>query len=376
MSARRLRVAVDATPLLGVRTGIGQVTARLIQELSTIEGLEVMAYALTWRGRKHLTRELPGGVASKTRPVPARLTRFLWPRWAIPRVESWTGPVDVVHATNYVAPPARVPGLVTVADLTFARFPELSTADTRSYAPLVQVALDRGATVHTFSEFVAGEVREHFHLSADRVVHVSPGLASVTSGDPTRGRWLAGAERYVLALGTVEPRKNLPMLVQAFDAVAGAHPDTALVVAGPDGWGVTAYSEAVATARHASQIKRIGPVTDDDRVALVAGATALAYPSLYEGFGLPPLEAMQAGVPVVASNAGSLPEVLGDAALLPDPHDPDALAEALTSVLDDDEQRTVLVQRGYQQARKYTWTRATPEYVAAYRRVASSRSHA
>jgi glycosyltransferase involved in cell wall biosynthesis len=372
VSVARLRVAVDATSLLGFRTGIGQVTARLIDELSVVESLEVVAYAVTWRGRKQLRSAVPASVAGRTRRFPARLTRLLWPRWPVPRLESWTGPIDAVHATNYVAPPARAPVLVTVADLTFARFPELGTADTRSYERLLRVALDRGVTVHTFSRFVAGEVREHFGLPEDRVVVVSPGLTTIAVGEPTMGRRLAGAERYVLALGTVEPRKNLPVLVRAFDTVADADPDVTLVVAGPDGWGAVAYQEAVDVARHGERIKRLGPVMDEERASLLAGASVLAYPSLYEGFGLPPLEAMQAGVPVVASSAGALPEVLGDAAVLSDPHDSDALAESLTRVLDDDDERARLTTRGLERVRHYTWERAVPEFVQAYRRIAST----
>jgi glycosyltransferase involved in cell wall biosynthesis len=375
MSAPRLRVAIDATPLLGVRTGIGQVTARLIDELATQTGCEIVAYALTWRGRKQLSSQLPANVSSKTRAFPARLTRLLWPRFAIPRIEWWTGPVDVIHATNYVAPPARVPELVTIADLTFARLPELATAKTRAYARLVRVALDRGATVHTFSEFVADEVREYFRLPTDRVIPVSPGLTTIAPGEPARGHALAGADRYVLALGTVEPRKNLPVLVQAFDHVASADAEVALVVAGPDGWGVDAYGDAVVAAHHRDRIKRLGHVSDEARAALLAGASVLAYPSLYEGFGLPPLEAMQAGIPVVASNAGSLPEVLGDAALLPDPHDPDAVAAALARVLDDADERAAFARRGFERVQHYSWERAIPEFIAAYRQVASARAH-
>jgi len=371
VTREELRVAVDATSLLGVRTGIGQLTARLIEELTRQPGCDVAAYALTWRGRRALASEVPPTVTAGTRAFPARLTRALWPRVAWPRVEWWTGPVDVVHATNYVAPPARAPVLVTIADLTFVRFPELATADTRAYTTVVEAALRRGALVHTYSEFVASEVREHFGLASERVVTVSPGLTTRPGGQAARGRALARTDRYVLALGTVEPRKNLPVLVAAFDRLAAADPDLALVVAGPDGWGVADYDVAVAAAAHQDRIRRLGHVPDDARASLLAGASVLAYPSLYEGFGLPPLEAMQAGIPVVASNAGSLPEVLGDAALLPDPHDPDALADALRSALDDPATRATLTERGGERVARYSWTRAAPQFVAAYRRVAA-----
>ena len=314
---------------------------------------------------------LPAHVSTGVRRFPARLTRALWPRLSLPRVEHWTGPLDVVHATNYVAPPSFAPVLVSVADLTCVHYPELGTADTRTFPRLIQVALDRGATVHTLSDFVAAEIRERFDVPQDRVVRIYPGLTPATPGDPRHGHALAGAARYVLALGTVEPRKNLPVLVRAFDAIAAAERELSLVVAGPDGWGVEAYEEAVAAARHSDRVRRLGYVTGADRAALIAGAALLAYPSRYEGFGFPPLEAMQAGIPVVASNAGALPEVLGDSALLPDPNDVDGLAEALTQLLNRPDERAELIARGQRRADRYRWDRAAPEFVATYRRLAS-----
>jgi glycosyltransferase involved in cell wall biosynthesis len=367
----RLRVGVDATSLLGVRTGIGQLTAALLEHLSHRNEVDVSAYAITWRGRRDLAAALPSRISATVRPFPARLTRALWPRVTFPGVEYWTGPVDVVHATNYVAPPSRAPVLVSVADLSCVWYPELGTRDTRRYPRLIQVALDRGATVHTLSDFVATEIREHFQVAADRVVRIYPGLVWGTRGDAALGRTLAGAARYVLALGTVEPRKNLPTLIRAFDSVCDTEPGVVLVVAGPDGWGIEPYQEAVAAARHPDRVRRLGYVSDTERAALMAGATMLVYPSVYEGFGFPPLEAMQAGVPVVASSGGALPEVLGDAALLPDPHDVDALADAIARVLDDPEERSGLIARGTERAKRYTWARAIPEFVSLYQRLAA-----
>ncbi|HWW43561.1 MAG TPA: hypothetical protein VN180_00660, partial [Acidimicrobiia bacterium] len=128
-SAPPLRVALDATSLLGVRTGVSRVTSGLLDELAHRPDVTVSAYAVTWRGRERLGAALPPSVRAAPRPFPARLTRWSWPRLRWPSVEGWTGPVDVVHATNYVAPPARVPVLVSVHDLSFVRFPELCTGD-------------------------------------------------------------------------------------------------------------------------------------------------------------------------------------------------------------------------------------------------------
>jgi len=370
--APRLRVAFDATSLLGARTGVGEVTAHLLEHLGTRDELDISAYAVTWRGREELERALPANITAATRPFPARATRVLWPRVPTPKIELWTGPVDVVHATAFVAPPSAAPVLLTIHDLTFARFPEMCTRDTLSYARLIRVALDRGATVHTYSDFVAEEVRATFDLAPDRVVRIHPGLAPTEGGDPSRGRRLAGSDRYVLALATIEPRKNLPALVRAFDVVADEDPELRLVVGGPDGWGVEAFDAACATAQHRDRVRRLGYVDDRDRRDLLAGAALLAYPSIYEGFGHPPLEAMRAGVPVVASAGGALPEVLGDAALLPNPTDVDAIADALTRALGDEELRARLVRLGATRAERYAWPRATDEFSRLYRVLADA----
>jgi glycosyltransferase involved in cell wall biosynthesis len=358
-----------------VRTGVGQVTGHLVGSLAARADVEVVAYAVSRSGRRLLDGLLPAGVRAGTSPIPARAAVAAWRHVPYPRLESWTGPVDVLHATNYVAPPTRSPAVVTVHDLTFVRHPELCEPwARRAFAPLVSRAVRRGATLHVVSDFVRDEVLEIYGVPPHQVVRVYLGLAATGGGDALAGRRLTGADRYVLALGAIEPRKNLPRLVAAFDRVAGRDPGLRLVVAGPDGWGFEAFTDAVAAAQHRDRIVRLGYVEDAQRRDLLAGATALAYPSLYEGFGHPPLEAMGAGVPVVAARAGALPEVLGDAAVLTDPLDVDGLADAIEQVVSDEDLRTELVDRGLARVDRYSWSRAADELVALYRTLAERAS--
>lgn len=331
----------------------------------------VSAYALTWRGRHALADFVPPNVTAATRPVPASVVRELWDRGAIrPRAEDWTGPVDVVHATNFVAPPARAPVVVTVHDVTFLRFPELCTPDTLRYPGLLHRAIARGATVHTPSEFVANEVRELLDAPAERVVAIHSGIPTVASGDPAAGARAAGGSRYVLALGTIEPRKNLTTLVRAFDRIARSDRDLRLVLAGPAGWDSARVQAAIDSSRSSDRIAQLGFVNDERRANLLAGATVFAYPSIYEGFGFPPLEAMQSGVPVVAGDAGSLPEILGDAAHLVAPMDIDALAAGIARLADPDADagdRAELVARGRARVDRYDWDVTAAKLVALYR---------
>jgi alpha-1,3-rhamnosyl/mannosyltransferase len=217
---------------------------------------------------------------------------------------------------------------------------------------------------------VASEITDRFAVPPERVVRVYPGVPGTQGGDPASGRRLAGANPYVLFMGTIEPRKNLPVLVRAFDAAAEDDPELALVVAGAAGWGVDAFDESLARAHHRGRVRRLGYVTDGQRRDLLAGAAALAYPSRYEGFGFPPLEAMAAGVPVVAARSGAIPEVVGDAAVLVDPDDVDALAAALLAVVRDPDQRRALVTRGRAQLARFSWARMSDELAALYHRLA------
>jgi glycosyltransferase involved in cell wall biosynthesis len=180
--------------------------------------------------------------------------------------------------------------------------------------------------------------------------------------------------RFILAVGTVEPRKDYPTLVRAFDAIAADRPDLHLVIVGANGWGAPALVEALTRAHHRDRVHRLGWLANPDRDALLRGAAVLAYPSLYEGFGLPPLEAMSVGVPVVATAAGALPEILGDGADLVPVGDVDALAAALARTVDDEDLRVDLVTRGRARAAAFTWRACGDGLAHLYRDASETRS--
>lgn len=367
-----MRVAFDVTALLGARTGVGVFTDAVLRRLHARDDVELSAYAVTWRGRNRLHEVVPADVRVSRRPMAAQPLRRAWTRLDHPVIEWWAGLVDVVHGPNFVVPPTRrAAEVVTVHDLTCVRFPGLCTPDVLQYPALIRRAVGRGAWVHAVSRFVADEVIERFGVAAERVVVAHNGAPTLPPAGPgsdaAAGRARAGTGRYVLALGTIEPRKDLPSLVRAFDAVAGDHPELALVVAGPDGWGVDTFNATVAAAQHSGRIRRLGWVSDTQRAALLRGAAVFAYPSRYEGFGLPPLEAMTAGVPVLATRVGALPEVVGDAGLLVAPGDVDALADGLQSLLSDESERTAFVDAGRANLARFSWDRAVAQLVELYR---------
>ncbi len=357
-------MGIDVTPLLGARTGVGVFVDGLISALSGRTDVTLRAYGLTGRGFRRIGGVLPAGMAFRRLPLPAGLALRAWAAMNVPPIEPWSGRVDVVHGTNFVVPPSRrAARLVTVHDLTSLHVPELCTPAARRYPDLVRRAVQRGAWVHAVSKSVAAETVEHLGADPGRVRVIYSGApqerpdarAGLESGAGPAAEvpQAVGGPPYILALGTVEPRKDLPSLVAAFDQIAGDHRELELHIAGPPGWGEEALARAIGAARHGRRVVRLGWVPD--AAVELRGAALVAYPSLYEGFGFPPLEAMAAGVPVVATAVASLPEVLGDAAVLVAPGDVDALAAALVQVLGDDALRARLIDDGRIRVRRYRW---------------------
>ena len=375
-----LRVALDATPLLGLPTGVGVFCHGALTALAQRAGVDVRAYAVSWRRRRLMEAKLPAGVAARQRPMPARPLHALWTRADFPPLEWFIGATDVVHGTNFLVPPTgRAAAVVSVHDLTPLHHPELCDAATLAYPGLIRRALQRGAWVHTDSAFVAREVVEAFDADPSRVRVVNPGIPDLpipaeAEATAVLRRFLpSGMARFCLAIGTAEPRKDLPGLVGAFGVVAERQPDVALVLAGPPGWGEQALESAIAASKVGDRIVRTGWLQQLELAALLSRAAVLAFPSLYEGFGFPPLQAMRAGVPVVATRAGSLPEVLGDGALLVDVGDQEALTGALTACLSDEVERRRLIAAGAAWSARYSWERCGDGLEALYRDAAARR---
>jgi glycosyltransferase involved in cell wall biosynthesis len=374
----RLSVGFDATPLLGRPTGVGVFCAGALAGLSTRHDVDVSAFAVSWRRRQFLAERLPAGIASHQRPMPARPLHAAWARTASPPVEWFVGRHDVVHGSNFVVPPTRAAArVVTVHDLTVVRFPELCDTPTLAFPRLIRRAIDEGAWVHTPSSFVADEVVAEFGIDPSRVRAVHHGVPVLPAVVGESGVALpAGCHRYVLAIGTIEPRKDYPLLVRSFDAVAAACSDVALVIVGGEGWGDEAFGDAVAGASANNRIVRSGYVDDAGLAAALGGAAVLAYPSRYEGFGLPPLQAMAVGVPVVATAVGAIPEVVGDGAWLVASGDVDDLAGRLVDALGGGEVVDALVSRGRARAAHFSWERCADGLVGLYRDAVASQDAA
>ena len=300
--------------------------------------------------------------------------RTLYPSWDVlgrPALPGSLADADIVHATN----PAAVPPVhgdqrlvVTVHDLAFQRFPELFPHDWRwLYRAGLRAAAKRADAILVPSQNTADDLTASTSISASRV-HVTPLAPSLVTSDQdpaaTSAR-LRVTPPYVLSVGTLEPRKNLVRLVRAYRQVAPDVPH-ALVLAGAPGWR-SEELDAELARQGPGTIVRTGSVSGEDLDVLYRGADVFAYPSLYEGFGLPVLEAMSRGVPTLASNVSSLPQVAGDAALLVDPTDVAEIAEGLARLLTDRAFADDLRQRGLQRAATFTWAATARATLEVYR---------
>lgn len=361
-----MRIAVDATSLLDVRTGVGNFTDAVVRGLAGRADVTTTVFPVSLRGHRRLRAQAPPGVRVVTPPLPARLLRKAWLATGRPSLDPFIGRHDVVYGPNFVVPPSRSVRVVTVHDLTSVRFPELCTDDTRQYPSLLRRAIADGAWIHTVSAAVRDEVLDEFDVRPERVVAVPNGFRPIPDVDPARGTALAGRADFALAVGTVEPRKDLPTLVRAVDLAADEGLEIPLVHVGPPGWGTDELDAAIADMRRPDLVVRLGSLAQPELDALYRSARLLAYPSRYEGFGLPVLEAMSAGTPVVATDDPAIAEVAGGAAHLVTSNDPAALAAGIRRVWTDDGHRETMIEAGTRRAGEYSWDRCVDGLVELF----------
>jgi glycosyltransferase involved in cell wall biosynthesis len=369
-------VAFDVTPLLTFRTGIGNSVQETWAALNALEsGPQLIPYALGLRSK--VTGEgLPDGIRSVR--VPTRLLLAMWSQADHPRLIRPFQDADVIHATNYVIAPSRVPSLATINDIGFVLDPGTADSVVGKFPALLRRALARGAHVHVTTNQVAKEVDEHFGpglISSGRITVIPFGVPPIPPPGPLPDALATlVTDPYVLTVGRHEPRKNLPRLVRAFGEVGREDRNLRLIIAGPEGRGTAALEATIADlpSELRNRVRLVGPVSPPALSALLAGASALAYPSLYEGFGFPPLEAMTVGVPVLVGGGGAVAEVAGPAAEVADPLDVSDLAAGLRRVVFDQGRRTELIESGRKHAASYTWERTAKGFAELYERLAIS----
>jgi glycosyltransferase involved in cell wall biosynthesis len=359
----KLRILLDYRPALRARTGVGEYVHELAAALvrHAQPGDTVTLFSSSWKDRLPADR-LPGARVVDAR-VPVRLLNAAWHRLGWPPVEVLAGPQDVAHSLHPLLMPARrARQFVTIHDLDFLDHPERTRAEVRrDYPALAPAHARRAAAVVTVSRFTAGEIERRLGVPPARIVVCPPGAP------PWPPRPSAPANGPILFMGTLEPRKNVGVLLEAYAGLLRTLPDAPpLWLAGGATEEAAAWLRQIARPPLAGRVEHLGYIAADRRYDLYTRASMLVLPSHLEGFGLPVLEAMTVGVPVIVSNRGALPEVAGDAAAIVEP-DAEALAGAMGRYLTDPALAAAAAARGLARARTFSWDASAQTLLAAYR---------
>lgn len=359
-------ILVDYRPALRARTGVGEYTHELVKAYTAAYTDQVSVFTSSWRDRPdpELADELHARVVD--RHIPVRLLNLLWHRREWPPIEMLAGHVDVAHAAHPLLVPARQAAqVITIHDLFFLEQPERMRAEIgRDYPRLAPDHARRADAIITSSEHVKQLVSERLGVDADRIYVCPPGAPAWQALGHRPNIPLNGS---ILFLGTMEARKNIGMLLDAYTMLIDRiHNVPRLVFAGAATTDAVEWFERISRPPLQGHVAHFGYVPNYQRELLYANARVVVLPSLDEGFGLPALEAMSAGVPVVVSNRGSLPEVVADAAVIVDADDPAALAAACLRIVTEPTYAADRANAGLARARTFTWNRAVETLHRAY----------
>jgi glycosyltransferase involved in cell wall biosynthesis len=366
-----MRVALDAIPLVAAKTGIGHYTDALAEALARIHTDHQFTLLSPFDFAFPVTPATPPNLNKVYFPV-----RSIFRRWWLVGASALMqiSPYDVFHGTNYCIPVfAPCPTVVTVHDLSLFRRSQTHEDDNvRRGKRRIPIMIRRATRIIAPSEWTRREILEHFRIDPERVRMIPEAarkeMRPLTNEESAAVRLKHGLDSpYLLFVGTIEPRKNLLVLLRAYDELLRTTPHRPkLILCGGGGWKNDEVYRLVEELKLGDMVRFLGYVVDEDLPALYSAAECFIYPSLYEGFGLPPLEAMACGTPVITSNASSLPEVVGESGLLHDPEDHRGLTARIAEVLGERGAAEHLRERGLERARLFSWERAARETQALY----------
>lgn len=375
-----MRIAIDYTAAIRQKAGIGNYVRRLVDALLAQD--TVNSYTLLTSGRP--TRERPFPQADNVRGrsiyIPDRYLNIIWYRWRLPLYTTYfSGQVDIYHGPDFALPPTgkTLRKVVTVHDLAFLEHPEYAVPSlAATLGKVVPEAVAAADVVCTVSQEVSRTLIKHFHTPREKLTvipnGVSPYFRRIT--DPillqSTHHKFGLKHPFVLGVGTLEPRKNHIGLIKAFyQAQKKKNGPAMLALAGGKGWLYEETMQLVEELKLTKKVRFLGRVTDLELVTLYSMADVFAFPSFAEGFGVPPLEAMACGVPVITSNTSSLPEVVGNAGLLVDPHNTEELSTAIMRILGDKQLQEDLRQKGYERVKHFTWQEAARKMLTVYQKL-------
>jgi glycosyltransferase involved in cell wall biosynthesis len=375
-----LRVGLDATSAARQNAGIGRYCRQLLAALSTRD--DPFRFRVFYCGGGVLHGHLPpmdSRFRVRSLPISDRVLNAMWHRARLPLpVQLVIGRIDVFHSPDFSLPPTgRTPTILTIHDLAFLREPDCAFPSLRDYLARVVPRGVRNAThIVAVSENTKSDLVELFDTSAEKITTIYEGVDGRfrPSTDISESRDVLGrhgvCDPYILSVGTLEPRKNYVRLLEAYAQARKLGIRQLLVIAGGEGWLFEPIYRRIRELHLADYVKILHP-DDALLLALYQSADLFIFPSLYEGFGLPVLEALACGTPVACSNSSAMPEVVGECAITFDPRDVDGIANALRLGLTDEPRRRSLTLRGPEQAAHFPWSRAAAQTADLYRSVAN-----
>lgn len=355
-------IGIDYTPAYEQGAGIGRSVRGLVSALAMIDA--DIDYRLFIAGASN--QNLPPSLAPNFRYYPSRISPMWWARiWhraQIPYcVEYMLGKIGLYHATDFVLPPIhkQTKSIVTIHDLSYIRVPETASPSLKKYLDVVVPrSIARATHVHAVSETTRQDIITLYNTPPEKVSvifnAVEPRFKPMDISKDILTKYHIPDAPYIISVGTVQPRKNYSRLVKSLVQLRQKH-DVHLVIAGGRGWLEDEFYATIQQTGMTDYVHVTGFVADEDLPTLYSGAICMAYPSLYEGFGIPVLEAMACGTPVLTSTTSSLPEVAGTSAILVDPYDIDAIHNGLERLISDQDLRKTLSEKGLSQAQKFTW---------------------
>jgi glycosyltransferase involved in cell wall biosynthesis len=373
-----VRIAIDYRPALRARTGVGEYIHQVAAALARSAADEITVFSASWKDRlpKEITTDLPNARLVDRR-IPVTALNLAWHRFGWPSIEALTGgEFDIAHSPHpLLLPSRRAARIVTIHDLHFLSHPERTSREIRrDYPSLAAAHARRADRIIVSSRFAAGEVQRWLNVPSEKIA-VCPAGAPMWQTPPATPA-VDDLSRYILFMGTLDARKNVGGLLEAYGRLLRRSTGVPrLVIAGSAGPEAAKWLGTITEPPLAGSVDYLGYVSPERREAVFKGAQLFVLPSFEEGFGLPALEAMAAGVPVVASRRGSLPEVVGDAGLMIDPDDPESLTDAMARVVSDPALRMTCRDRGLERARQFSWTHTAQEVRRAYEDAMMARGH-
>jgi glycosyltransferase involved in cell wall biosynthesis len=368
-----VRILLDYRPALRHRTGVGEYAhelARALVATSPGPAEELLLFSSSWKDR--LPSDAVPGATVIDRKIPVRALNLAWHRLGRPRVERLAGrSVDIAHSFHpLLLPASRAAQVITIHDLDFLDHPKRTRAEIRrDYPALAQAHARRAHHVVVNSQTTGGEVQRRFGVDPGRITVCYPGAPSWT---PRREE---PEQPCLLFLGALEPRKNVGVLLEAYRRLLLADPVAPpLVLAGPAGADSKTITAHAADRPLAGRVEFPGYIPNEQREALFKRALIFIMPSHTEGFGMPVLEAMTAGAPVLVADRGALPEVIGDAGLRFEPDDAEGLQRLLRELLDNPARRQELRERGWRRARDFDWKRSAMALRSAWQQAHEARA--